>query len=365
MNPLQIKTQNIFGCMLTIQFFLYFFYLKTDFYIFLGLYFAMSIPLSLSFTGQRFNVKAVFLVILTILLFSLFSISSKEYPTIVGFYNMLYGVSAFISAYALYRINNPIKYIKFVFWTYTIFIVYHFVVLGFSDTDAYNKILANSSRNYLSAIFILVMVLLALTYEKEKENIPLIYPAITFLCCVGLFGRSGIALSALFLFFCLFKQKNYKLMFASFIIIFLAIILNLNTIEILLSEKTNFTNGLSSERTIFIHEYLNHITYNLTDLFFGRKLQDCCEWIILFGNPHNSFIMGHLRYGIIHTIFSLCILLFIIFSRNINLTIFGIVILSRFSVDQLGLFTPFDLVLYYLMFLIYEYKYKRQKYSLT
>lgn len=359
MNLLNIKTLPIFGYMLITQFFLYFFYLKTDNYLFLGLYFGMSIPLALSFLGQRFNIKAIFLILLTVLLFFIFSIPSKEYPTFVGFYNMLYGISAFISAYALYRIKEPVKYIKFVFWAYTLFILYHFATLGFSNPDVYNEILAGSSRNYLSAISILVMVLLALTYEKEKKPIPLIYPLLTFLCCVGLFGRSGIALSAVFFFFCLFKQKNYKLIVISIVVMAITVFLNLHTIELLLSEKTNFTNGLSSERSIFIDEYTTHITYNLTDLFFGRRLQDCCEWIVLFGNPHNSFIMGHLRYGIIHTIFSLCILLFILFSRHLTFTIFGIVILSRFFVDQLGLFTPFDLVLYYLMFLIYEYKYKR------
>lgn len=359
MNLFNVRTQPVFGYMLIFQLILYFFYLKTDNYLFLGLYFGMSVPLALSFLGQRFNIKAIFLLLLTFLLFGMFSIPSKEYPTFVGFYNMLYGISTFISAYALYRIKEPVKYIKFVFWAYTIFILYHFAILGFTNPDAYNEILAGSSRNYLSAISILVMVLLALTYEKEKKLIPLVYPLLTFLCCVGLFGRSGIALSAIFFFFCLFKQKNYKLMFASVVVIATTVLLNLQTIELLISEKTNFTNGLSSERSIFIDEYTTHITYNLTDLFFGRRLQDCCEWIVLFGNPHNSFIMGHLRYGIMHTIFSLCILLFIIFSRHLTFTIFGLVILSRFFVDQLGLFTPFDLVLYYLMFLIYEYKYKR------
>lgn len=156
------------------------------------------------------------------------------------------------------------------------------------------------------------------------------------------------------------KQKNYRLIgvFAVGTIAF--ILVNLQSIILFAENSTNFTNGLSSERSIFINEYLTGITNSNSDFFFGRRIAECCSWIQTFqGNPHNSFIMGHMRYGVAHTLLSIGIVLYILLSKNITLILFGLVILSRFFVDQLGLFTPFDLVLYYLMFLIYEYKYKK------
>ncbi|MDC4051993.1 hypothetical protein [Acinetobacter baumannii] len=361
MNLLKLKKQNLLGYVLVAQLFLYFFYLKTSNYIFLGLYFSTFIPLVIFIATQRFKRSSFFAFFLIVLVFVIFSINSNQYPALISIYNFLYGIIAFFSAYALFKIDTPTKYIKLVFWPYLIFLIYLFATLGFSDPGLYNEVLANSSRNYLSAILILIMVLLALSFEKEKKNIPLIYPFLTFFCCVGLVGRSGIALSALFLLFCLFKQKNFKLMIASITTIAVIIALNFSTIEYFISEKTNFINGLNSERSIFLHEYLHNITYNYSELFFGRRLQNCCQFIILFENTHNSFIMGHLRYGIAHTIFSIGIFIYILLSRNITFILFGLIILSRFSVDQLGLFTPFDIVLYYLLFIIYQSKRKNNR----
>ncbi|MDV4244925.1 hypothetical protein MSC36_02485 [Acinetobacter baumannii] len=361
MKITQIPVNPFFGTAIIVQLLLYFLYLKTDSYIFLGLYFGMSFPLAARLIGARISIKFIIVCGVTLISFVLFSITSKQVPVLISLYNLLYGLSALIAAYALFKINNPVRYIKFLFWCYTVFILYHFATLGFTNPDAYNEILSGSSRNYLSAIFILLMALLALSFLKEKSNIPLIYPTITFLGCVGLFGRSGIALSAVLLAFCLIRQKSYKLMVFAIIAITVFVAVNFQLIEAMLFEKTNFTNGLSSERTIFIQEYLTGITYDPSNLLFGRRLQDCCEWIILFGNPHNSFIMGHLRYGIVHTIFSIFIILFILWSRNLTFIFFGLIVLSRFFVDQLGLFTPFDVIIYYLMFLIYEEKTRKSQ----
>ncbi|WP_023270271.1 hypothetical protein [Acinetobacter gyllenbergii] len=358
---LKLRKQNLLGYLLVAQFFLYFFYLKTSDYVFLGLYFSTLIPLVVFASTQRFKQSSIFSFLLAILIFVIFSMNSNQYSVLIGVYNLSYGIVAFFSAYALFKIDSPTKYIKMVFWPYLIFLIYLFATLGFTDPGAYNEVLANSSRNYLSAILILVMVLIALCFEKEKKNIPLIYPFLTFLCCIGLAGRSGIALSALFLFVCLFKQKNFKLMITIAITIAIMVALNLSQIENLLFEKTNFINGLSSERSIFINEYLNSITYNYSELVFGRRLQDCCEWIVLFENTHNSFIMGHLRYGLAHTFFSIAILLYILLSRNLTFIFFGLIIFSRFFVDQLGFFTPFDIVIYYLLFVIYHSKRKNNR----
>lgn len=355
-----LKRSYLFGALIVIQFYLYFFYLKTESYTFLASYFLLSIPIATVIIHQKLNQKILILLGVITLIFGFFGIYSKEFPVVVTYYNMLYGFSALIASYALYKTDKSEVFVKVLFWSYTAFIFYHFYTLGFKSPELYNDILKGSSRNYLSGIFVLLLILLALTYEKIKKPTPLIYPLITFVSCVGLFGRSGIVFSLAMLIFLMAKQKNYRLIgvFAVGTIAF--ILVNLQSIILFAENSTNFTNGLSSERSIFINEYLTGITNSNSDFFFGRRIAECCSWIQTFqGNPHNSFIMGHMRYGVAHTLLSIGIVLYILLSKNITLILFGLVILSRFFVDQLGLFTPFDTVLFLLLFIIHGSKKKQ------
>ncbi|AWL29230.2 hypothetical protein DJ533_11960 [Acinetobacter defluvii] len=345
----------IFGTLIVIQFFMYFMYLRTESYIFLGTYFLISLPLLMVLLNKAINQKFFLLLGLITLILATFGLFSQEFPTLITYYNLLYGISSLITAYALFTLRNSETFIKILFWCYTSLILYYFYAFGFSDPDLYNEVLKGSSRNYLSAIFVILLALLALSFEKIKKPTPLIYPLVTFICCVGLFGRSGIVFSLVMLIFIMARQKNYKLIGVFFATIIVICIIKFNTIINFIELNTNFTNGLSSERSIFLTEYLTGIMHNNSDFFFGRKLSDCCSWIQSFqNNPHNSFIMGHLRYGIAHTLLSVGILIYIVLSRNLTLTLFGVVILSRFFVDQLGLFTPYDTVLFFLLFIIHS-----------
>lgn len=354
-NILMLKKNTILGSLIVAQILSYILYIKFDHYAFLGLYFLSSIPLLAALANKSINSKTVFFLLTVLALFIFFSFFSQTNPAYVNLYNLLYGITSLIGAYSLYVLKGPEKFIKFIFWIYTALVYFYIVRFGFSDPDQYNEILAGSSRNYVSGIYLVLISLLALCYEQRKAVVPLIYPVITLIACIFLFGRSGILFAFLITIFVLLRQKNYYIL--SFLILatigFIAF--KFNEISDFILNKTNFSIGLESERSTILNQYLSNITYSNKDLFLGREISQCCSLIVtLDGNPHNSFIMGHIRYGVIHTIFSVCLLAFIFLSKNITLIFFGLIIFSRFFVDQMGVFTGFDIVLYYLLFLAYN-----------
>ncbi|EXB32802.1 hypothetical protein [Acinetobacter baumannii] len=356
-NFFNIKYSLIVGTSITLQLLAYILYYVTDSYIFLGMYFLAIVPNLILLFRYKLSKSFIALISILLLFFMAASYMSQTYPLVINLYNIIYGINSLIAAFLLYKNDEPEKYIKIVFWFLTAIIYYHIFKFGLSNPDLYNEVFAKSSRNYVSASYVIILCLLALCYEKKKETVPLIYALLTTIACVFLFGRSGIALSFLITLFVLIRQKNYYLIGISTTVLVIVLLANLSLIENFVFEKTNFSTGLESERSIFLNEYLNHITYSTYDLFFGRSINHCCTWITLFnGNPHNSFIMGHIRYGLLHTLFTLAILIYIISSKNLTLIFFGLIILSRFFTDQLGLFTGFDIALYFLLFLVYQYK---------
>ena len=55
---------------------------------------------------------------------------------------------------------------------------------------------------------IFILCLLILTYDRHGLKIPFIYPVLTFLGCVILYGRSGIIISGLILVYLYFLIRN-------------------------------------------------------------------------------------------------------------------------------------------------------------
>lgn len=359
-NLLKLRVDRVLGFLVVAQIAIYILYLKFNHYFFLGAYFLTAIPMIISMWNARINKIFLLGLIIVLSLFLFFSFLSNTYPYYVNMYNLLYGIISLIGAYTLFRVSHAEKYIKFVFWLYTALVYFYIVKFGFGNPDLYNEVFSGSSRNYVSATYIMILVLLATAYEKSKSIVPLIYPLITLIACVFLFGRSGILLSLAITFLILIKQKNHYVTGFLVLIIASMVAIKFNQISDFVLSKTNFSTGVDSLRSNVIGEYLHQITYSNSDILLGRRISSCCTWITLLdGNPHNSFIMGHIRYGIIHIIFSLCILIYIFLSRNLTFIFFGLIIFGRMFVDQIGLFTGFDIVLYYLMFVIYGYKNKK------
>ncbi|MFX9672234.1 hypothetical protein ABTP22_15585 [Acinetobacter baumannii] len=330
-----------------IQNIIYFLYLYTKSYIFLTLYFLFIIPLFFLVDFKRKYVGYYFFGVGVFILFFLTSIFSQEYSFFISWYNLLYACAALFCAYFFVNSEKGLFYSKLSFVLYAIFLSYFIFKFG-GDGAAYNEILEGSSRNYLSAIsiFLTVNIYVQLLF---RGNIILLYPAIiNFILCLLLFGRSGIILSFLILLFVVYV-RSIRIFLLLLFFGLISIYYYLGNIVFYLDEKTNFAIGLESERSLFRKEYMKGI-FDSYDFLIGRKIYNCCAYIQSYGNPHNSFIMGHLRYGIFHTVFFIVIMLFVVFKKDFIMLFFLIIIYSRYFLDQLGLFTSFDFVLFSLLF---------------
>lgn len=172
-----------------------------------------------------------------------------------------------------------------------------------------------------------------------------------------LFGRSGIAISLTMILMALYfnyGRRVYSLVFFIPIIYFIYMQYSVQ-IEYFLMEETSFKYGLESPRKIMLEEYTSNIFNSNTNWFFGRDYKECCYTVLFYDNPHNSFIVGHARFGMVHTLFFTGLLFFLVFyiRKKFLLVFFIVLIYSRYIFDQLGLFSPLDFVLFYLFILVF------------
>lgn len=262
--------------------------------------------------------------------------------------------SSFFYAYFMY-VNKYRILINKVFLLVYIFFIWYFiftVFLGFNNIDIYNNILPGYSRNILSAIVIFLTFNLALSYYQVNQKTPIFYIILCFLTCLFLLGRSGIIVSSLFLIFHMFfyYKNNLNLLF-----LFLFLFYFIFGFDVIgyLQDHSNFKNGLESSRSDLIDEYMTGLFYSNESVFFGRDYDECCSLALSYnGNIHNSFLSGHAKYGVLHTIFTIFLLIFIIFFRNWYITLLAFLIFIRYFYDQMGFFGIYDISILYLILIL-------------
>ncbi|MFV5458430.1 hypothetical protein VXR09_15680 [Acinetobacter baumannii] len=346
---------------------LFFAYIAVIFYYVNGsaisqaLFFLSNFVIILSSLNVSFKREEVFFTILVILLFSFSSLFSRSYPYYYSSAILLYGVCSFIIASGFFRLRNRAEFSLFFYCIYLIFLWFNFYKLGFFNPDGYDTIFNNSSRNIVSAFLLLITMFVGASYYIEEKKQPILIYIFTLVSSVILFGRSGIAISFLLLCYAFYDNYGKKIYW---LLIFLPLFVFLylkysGVVEYYLMEETSFKYGLESPRKNMLNEYMSGILYSPQDLLWGRRYADCCATVVQYGdNPHNSFIVGHARYGIFHTIFFILLFLSTLFyiKKKPVLIFFVVLIFGRYLVDQLGLFSPLDFVVVYIFLLIFKEK---------
>lgn len=263
--------------------------------------------------------------------------------------------SSFFYAYFMYINRYRILVNKFFLLIYGVCIWYFIVtvILGINNLDIYNNILPGYSRNVLSAIMIFLTFNLALSYYQEDKRIPLFFVFFCFLTCLFLLGRSGIFISAAFLFFHLFFY--YKKSILLLLLLFIGacfLFFGFDPVAYF-QDQSNFKKGLESSRTQLIEEYLTGLFYNNKSVFWGRNFYECCSLTMSYGgNIHNSFLSGHAKYGVLHTIFVCFIFASIFICRKWYLTLIASLIFVRYFYDQMGFFGVYDISILYLILIL-------------
>jgi len=225
-----------------------------------------------------------------------------------------------------------------------IFQIYKF---GYNP-DAYNDLI-DGSRNYISAYLILFYIYYLYACYVNNRQPNLIFPLFIVVACVYLYGRSGIILSVLLLLISVLQTKS-RIKIGLFMLLgLLTLIFYYNTIyNIILN--SNLSHGVETERSGMLMQYVGSIQ-SARDLILGVDLFQCCSLIIKFeGNPHNSFVMMHSRFGIFPFIIIVFFYLYQItarlFLKKWYLNLLLLMIFMRYFLDTLGFFGPVDFILF-------------------
>ncbi len=351
-----INIQHIYKFIIAFQLLFFFFKIKTGDNSFLMPYFGLTLISIIILLHQNLIRAKYFCVITTlIVIFMTLSYFGQTYPDYFSMYGLLYAVSALVMAYLLYLCQRLYRFSLIVFGVYSLFLIYQFITIGFSDDELYNFVLFNSSRNFLSVIAILLSIFIGTVCIKEERKQPLFIYLISFIFCILLYGRSGIIVSgAILIFFYLYHRK----IVTKYLVIFLGltcIAYFLDDIVYFLTNFSNFQRGVTSDRKKFILEYVNNI--DLYSIMFGANIYECCQSIVKVDmNPHNSFIMGHARYGLAHTLLCLYIIYQAIQTKNIAIIFLMAILILRYTTDAIGLFSIYDFIIYYLLLISFNYR---------
>lgn len=351
-----INIQHIYKLIIALQLLFFFFKIKTGNNDFLMPYFGLTIvSLMILLSQNLIRPKYFYCVTTFIILFLVLSYFGQTYPDYFSMYGLLYALSAFIMAYILYLCQNIYRFSLIIFGVYSLFLIYQFFSIGFADDELYNFVLFNSSRNFLSVIAILLSIFIGSVSIKEGRKQPLFIYLISFIFCVLLYGRSGIIVSgAILIFFYLYHRK----VVTKYLVIFLGITCVayfLDDIIYFLTNFSNFQRGVTSDRKKFILEYITNI--DAYGILFGANIYECCQSIVKVDmNPHNSFIMGHARYGLAHTIFCLYMIYKTLKTKNIAIIFLMAILILRYTTDAIGLFSIYDFIIYYLLFISFNHQ---------
>lgn len=313
--------------------------------------FSAFLPLNILICFSFKGINRYSIIIFGIVFFILigFAVNNKYpyqlwFPSLILSFNCLLMASLFTSDF-----SRKITYYICIFLNIYVFFIGS--INGFS-LDFGELIFKDRSRNIVSAVLILFYILyLNLSFFHNKK-ISIFLTIFLLINCVILFGRSGILISSVLFIFVLYKYFNRKVFLSAlFIFISIAFIFKFVILSYM-DTRTNFTSGLESPRKDLFNEYLYNIS--MEEIFFGRNIYDCCSEIVFMGNPHNSFLLGHMYYGIGYILILIFIIILVLLSKDfVKIFLLSIVIL-RYSIDTLGLFYILDLPLFSIFYLAYK-----------
>lgn len=337
----------------------YFFGALFQVFIVASILLSFFVFLSVGRLDKRFI--AEFLISILCVLFSFFSI---RFGTLGGVYISLniflmlclaVGVGRVVAGSYRYldRIRDGSLAILLFCYFYFLFKIVWSKYTGVTDP----QYLELGSRNIASAILIFAQVFFTAINYLAREKVPILTPIVTFGFCVVFHGRTGVALSFLWLFFSFYERwRGSKIFTMVSLVSFGALIFfYFEGLASVVSDSTKFNHGLETIRFEMWREYISSLS--IETFLLGQEFD--VSPLIVFdggGSPHNSYISGHHFMGAAYLLLVLFMLLrsVLFFKRDRLIVLAGFWLLmfrALWDVISLpGYFSVFVLVLYVLLF---------------
>lgn len=318
--------------------------------------FASFLPFNmfLLFLLKSINYREFFLFSFFVILLIFFAVLS---PVAISIWmpSLIIGINVFIIS-LIFNDNIAFRSIYYLLFVMNSFVIFKWYQSGFLSWFG-DELMPGRSRNIVSAYLIIFQIYYFVLCDINSKKINTFLSFFTFVNCILLFGRTGIALGFILLLFSVYKSYG-----KAFFISLLALGgMFFGVIYTYIFTETNFERGLDSPRSILFREYFMGI--DEYELIFGRNIYQCCSLITSYdGNPHNSFILGHSQFGIIHTIIFLIILFVVILSKKIELIFLIVLLYFRYSFDTIGMFSVFDIPIFLIFVQAYKHTFFKSKF---
>lgn len=298
---------------------------------------------------------------LWVLFFILLYSTVSSHSSLSGVYAAVVMLVNYILGYWLYR-QDKISVLSCARLVLIVFYILFFVTLLVYGWNAkvINNMYVDGSQNIVSATVIFFQVFYSAAYFRVAKKAPQITPFVTFFICILCIGRGGVFIGALILlasitYFIWNRKLIYKVLFIiSIPVVYVIIIYSVDFFYDVILVGTKVDQGVESIRT-----EINKVYYEKIDLYvfmFGLDLSTIPLINQFDDNPHNSFIYGHARFGILYVFLILLMISNIIlgFINKSPVVFYLLLILFlffRIMVDKLSLPGVFDAIVFYLYFL--------------
>lgn len=308
--------------------------------------------------------KNVLIFIILSLFISIITFYNNGFSRGLIFFPMI--ISGIGIAWSFYKNGLNHKFVLVIFY----FLVIYYLIKIFLFGNYPGEIYSNS-RNHISAMFINLFSLIVISSNINRLNINFIHCFVLLICCILAVGISGILVSS-FIFITFLQYKYFgnlnkyislsvilNLLFVLIIVILWPFILSFVELNFeadsdvaIKFAKPLIDVFIENPRTLIINDYINLLDFK--SFIFGNKLD---LELINLNNFHNSFIVLHVRAGILF----LGVIIFLIYSiiknfyKDLMLAVCLLAITLRSLTDTI-LFSGYHYEYIFIYLLLFSYK---------
>lgn len=260
---------------------------------------------------------AVHLIIMFMLIFSIVSTYSDLEAT---FFASITVINLLFSYWLAKKNKEMVSSVAFVaLFSFYLYFVYSGIKLGFQPSEV-NFYFVDASRNIVSTVALFFQILYSAAYYRANNVLPKVTPIFTFIVAFMAYGRTGIALSLIFVVVTYAVSFWRSKVLYKFIFLLLTLILSVvafryfAVMENFILVETNFNSGFETPCTKMVKDYIASLDF--FRIFTGSDLSAIPIIFQHDNNPHNSIIYGHSQYGIFYVLLLFSLMVIVIKNKR-------------------------------------------------
>lgn len=265
-----------------------------------------SLAISLPFTISTFMLKKEYNKMFVLFAFMIVGGLLNMANTKNGIGGLFVLIGHFsLAVYCLQNLDRIKWHILIITSIYSVYILYNVLILEVDNRHLFDTL--GLSRNHGGGVLTTLTCFFCFSYFFTQKKVPFIVPLLVvwpiFLCS----GRSSLAASLILAISCFIFRNNIKSSLIFIVLLIGAAVYFKDIIYEYYTLSRFAVDGTYSERELIWKSYFDHI--NFIDTFLGPDTTNYPIINLYNGNPHNTFLNMHRRFGLVTCIYFLYLLL--------------------------------------------------------